>query len=163
MQWCGLVAGTKPYFCSRGMTGAASMTMSPHRVLSTRRITSSSRMDPGCRSGCLAGAYVLASIDAGARMSACRRPPCSSWDFQRWGCPELDNDPGLADRVGAAAAMAAPPGFGARISLPPPPKPRPPIPPLPGPPEPPKLVGRVVLRGGASPPPSFTPHPGSKA
>ena len=94
----------------------------------------------------------------------------------KMGVPRLDNDPGLADRVGATVAMAAPPGFGARISLPPPPKPRPPIPPLPGPPGPPKQVGEVVLRGGATlpppddvvlprqsgPPPSFTPRPGTK-
>jgi hypothetical protein len=75
-----------------------------------------------------------------------------------------------------SVAMAAPPGFGARISLPPPPKQRPSIPPLPGPPGPPKQVSEVVLRGGATlpppddvvlpqqpgPPPSFTPRPGTK-
>src|SRR5262249_36967515 len=94
----------------------------------------------------------------------------------KMGVPRLDNDPGLADRVGATVAMAAPPGFGARISLPPPPKQRPPIPPLPGPPGPPRRLGRFGLRGGPplpprvdvvpphkpGPPPSFTPRPGTK-
>jgi hypothetical protein len=77
------------------------------------------------------------------------------------GLARVDDDPGLADLVGSAASMPAPPAYGSPVTLPSPPTPPPAVRPLPPPPAGrPQPVGPVHLRGGGTlPPPNDQPLP----
>jgi phospholipase C len=72
------------------------------------------------------------------------------------GVARVDDDPGLADRVGTTATVTAPPAFGAAIHIPRAPSPRPKPQPPPAPPAgEPAPIPPVILRDGTTLPPPF--------
>ena len=101
-------------------------------------------------------------VAAGIDHRWCGHASITKTAMQLLGLPEfgvarVDDDPGLADRVGTTATVTAPPAFGAAIHIPRAPSPRPKPQPPPAPPAgEPVPVPPVVLRDGTTLPPRST-------